>query len=201
MKHTLAGLFLSLLLLSGCDNKETSADPTPTTPSTRETTPPSQPEPSQPEPTLPEPQNTLQEERALEQQIAQVLTPAQEEVAKRLEETNRELSERLSQTAQEGNDKIQETLETTASMLEASTKNTPAKAQACASCHGNKGEKVALGRSKIMNEMSPKAITEALLGYQNDTYGGTMKAMMQTQVRSLTKEEIEELAAFYGKEE
>jgi len=189
MQYLVAGLIISTLFLSGCDKKEVSTHTPPTT------TTQASPSVASDSPK----KEVAQEKDDIEKQIAQALTPAQEEVAKKLEETNKELSERLAQTAQEGNEKIQETLEATTSTLMVSEKSAPQKANACATCHGAKGEKVALGRSKILNEMTFQEIKDSLLGYQEGTYGGAMKAMMQTQVRNLTKEEIEALAQFYAK--
>lgn len=182
MRYYLIGIVLGTFLLTGCDTKEVSTEITPVT---------STPLPAQAP--VPEPSK----EEVLEREITQALTPAQEEVAKRLEETNKELSDRLAQTAQEGAEKLEETLKETSAALD--TAPVPAKATLCASCHGTKGEKAALGRSAIMSEMSVAQIQEALLGYQKGTFGGAMKAMMETQVKGMSAEEIEALARFYGK--
>lgn len=64
----------------------------------------------------------------------------------------------------------------------------------CIGCHGENGEKSALNRSKIINQMSRAEIIEALNGYKNNTYGGPMKGLMKVQVKKLTEEEIELLA-------
>ena len=59
----------------------------------------------------------------------------------------------------------------------------------CAGCHGVKAEKVALGKSKIVADMS-----KALQGYKAGTYGGPMKGIMRGQVASLEDKDIEALA-------
>ena len=60
----------------------------------------------------------------------------------------------------------------------------------CAGCHGQHFEKVALGKSKIVKDMSLKEIVDALKGYKNGTYGDTMKGLMEAQVKNLKDSEI-----------
>ena len=52
----------------------------------------------------------------------------------------------------------------------------------CAGCHGAKGEKKALGKSKVVAEMTHAEIATALKGYKAGTYGGPMKGVMKGQV-------------------
>lgn len=54
--------------------------------------------------------------------------------------------------------------------------------KACHSCHGQNFEKNALGKSKIVKNMTKSQVTTALLGYKYDTYGGVMKGLMKGQV-------------------
>ena len=66
----------------------------------------------------------------------------------------------------------------------------------CATCHGGMGERSALNKSAVIRNWSVKQIESAILGYQNGTYGRTMKAMMQKQVEGLTPEEVHALAEY-----
>lgn len=66
----------------------------------------------------------------------------------------------------------------------------------CSACHGAKGEKPALGKSKVIADMNSTEITTALNGYKDGTYGGPMKGLMKGQVISLTPEQIEALSAY-----
>ena len=66
----------------------------------------------------------------------------------------------------------------------------------CASCHGASGEKHALNKSRIINEMSKEEIAAALKGYKAGTYGGAMKALMKGQIAAYSDEDIETVAAF-----
>lgn len=66
----------------------------------------------------------------------------------------------------------------------------------CASCHGAKGEKAAMGASKVINTMSKEEITKALKGYKDGSYGGAKKGIMKGQVAPLSDAQIGELAAY-----
>ena len=66
----------------------------------------------------------------------------------------------------------------------------------CASCHGASGEKHALNKSRIINEMGKEEIAAALKGYKAGTYGGAMKALMKGQIAAYSDEDIDTVAAF-----
>jgi cytochrome c len=68
----------------------------------------------------------------------------------------------------------------------------------CAACHGANGEKHALGKSKVINELSPAEIETALHGYKDGTFGGSMKAIMKGQVASLSDADIKTIAEYIG---
>jgi len=68
----------------------------------------------------------------------------------------------------------------------------------CAACHGPAGEKQALGKSKVINTMTPEQIESALNGYRSGTYGGAMKALMKGQAAALNEEDIKTIAAYIG---
>ncbi len=69
----------------------------------------------------------------------------------------------------------------------------------CASCHGAAGEKPALGKSKIIKDMSAAQITTALKGYKDGSYGGAQKGLMKGQVASLNDAQITAIAAYISK--
>ena len=68
----------------------------------------------------------------------------------------------------------------------------------CVACHGANGEKVALGKSKIIKDMSKVDFIASLKGYQDGTYGGPMKGLMTGQVKGLTAEQMEAQATHLG---
>jgi len=59
----------------------------------------------------------------------------------------------------------------------------------CMGCHGKNFEKVALGKSKIVKNMTKDEIKIALDGYKDETYGGPMKGIMKGQVKSMNDTE------------
>lgn len=66
----------------------------------------------------------------------------------------------------------------------------------CASCHGAKAEKAALGKSQVIAGWSASQIEDALHGYQSGSYGKEMKALMAGQAKSLSGEQIKSLAKY-----
>lgn len=71
----------------------------------------------------------------------------------------------------------------------------------CASCHGMNGERKALGKSKIIADMSKEDILSSLLGYKDGTYGGSMKGIMKSKVKNLTNADIISISEKFGKYE
>lgn len=68
--------------------------------------------------------------------------------------------------------------------------------QKCASCHGSKGEKAALGKSQVIAQFNAQQIKDALHGYKDGTYGKEMKALMQGQAKGLNDAQIDALAKY-----
>ena len=64
----------------------------------------------------------------------------------------------------------------------------------CGSCHGQKGEKSALGKSQVIAGWDKQRIIDSLNGYKDGSYGGVMKNIMTGQVNTKTEAEIEALA-------
>jgi len=69
-----------------------------------------------------------------------------------------------------------------------------ASTSACTGCHGQNFEKPALGKSKVVKDMSKEDIVKALKGYKDGSYGGAMKGMMKGQVASLSDADIDAIA-------
>ena len=66
----------------------------------------------------------------------------------------------------------------------------------CVTCHGDNGEKVALGKSKVIKGMSQADIAAAMKGYKAGTFGGSLKSVMEKQVATLSDAQIDEVSAF-----
>jgi len=64
----------------------------------------------------------------------------------------------------------------------------------CTGCHGQHFEKAAMGKSKVVKDMSLKEIVVALKGYKAGTYGDTMKQMMVAQVKNLSESDLEAMS-------
>ncbi len=64
----------------------------------------------------------------------------------------------------------------------------------CVACHGANGEKAAMGKSKIIKDMTKAEFIAALKGYKDGTYGGALKGLMAGQVTSLSDADMEALA-------
>ena len=64
----------------------------------------------------------------------------------------------------------------------------------CIGCHGANGEKVALGKSKVIKDMTKAEFIASMKGYKDGSYGGPMKGVMKAQVAPLSDAQIEEIA-------
>jgi cytochrome c553 len=71
--------------------------------------------------------------------------------------------------------------------------------KACSSCHGENAQKAALGKSKIIKGWSSDKIINALNGYKDGTYGGSMKALMAGQAKMLSDEKTKIVAEYISK--
>jgi len=72
-------------------------------------------------------------------------------------------------------------------------------AGSCTGCHGGDWSKAALGKSKVVSEMSHADIATALKGYKDGSYGGAMKGMMKGQVAKYSNADLEAFAQTIGK--
>jgi len=64
----------------------------------------------------------------------------------------------------------------------------------CIGCHGANGEKAALGKSKIIKDMTKADFIAAMKGYKDGSYGGPMKGLMKGQAMPLSDAQIEAIA-------
>ena len=71
--------------------------------------------------------------------------------------------------------------------------------KACQGCHGQEYNKKALGKSKVVSEMSFRDINASLRGYQDGTYGGPMKGLMKGQVAKYSDADVDAFSATIGK--
>jgi cytochrome c-type protein NapB len=64
----------------------------------------------------------------------------------------------------------------------------------CVGCHGANFEKHAMGKSKVVKDMSKADIVAALKGYKDGTYGGAMKGIMKGQTTSMSDADMTAIA-------
>ena len=69
------------------------------------------------------------------------------------------------------------------------------KTDTCEACHGNDLTKSALNKSLDITKMSKDEFTKAMLGYQNGTYGGTLKSIMK--IHADKYKSVEEITELY----
>jgi len=62
---------------------------------------------------------------------------------------------------------------------------------ACKGCHGQNFEKKALGKSKVVKDLTKAEVSAALIGYKNGTYGGPMKGVMKGQVAKYSEADLQ----------
>jgi len=86
-----------------------------------------------------------------------------------------------------------------ATLALASVASAAVNGKACASCHGAHFEKHALGKSKVVKDMTHAEIAHALKGYKAGTYGGPMKGLMKGQVARYSDHDLEAFAKTIGK--
>ena len=99
-----------------------------------------------------------------------------------------------------GGDKKEEAkAEDNATKTEEKTAAVEVDTKACAGCHGADFEKKAMGKSKIVKDMSKADIEKALKGYKAGTYGGAMKGVMAGQAKGLSDDKIKAIAEKFGK--
>ena len=72
-------------------------------------------------------------------------------------------------------------------------------AAACKGCHGQAWEKKALGKSKVVSDMTHAEIADSLKGYKAGTYGGPMKGLMKGQVAKYSDADLDAFSATVGK--
>ncbi len=69
----------------------------------------------------------------------------------------------------------------------------------CVGCHGLYFEKMAMGMSKVVNEMSKEYIEATLFNYKYNSVEGDMNPLMSWQTAQLTDDEIKAIAHKFGK--
>ena len=69
-------------------------------------------------------------------------------------------------------------------------------AHKCASCHGKNAEKVALNKSQIIAGWESQKTMDVLKGYQDGSYGNSLKAIMRGQVTTLSEKQLKAVSKY-----
>ena len=69
----------------------------------------------------------------------------------------------------------------------------------CVGCHGGDWSKKALGKSKVVSDMTHAEIATALKGYKDGSYGGPMKGLMKGQVAAYSDADLDAFSSTVGK--
>lgn len=130
-----------------------------------------------------------------------------EVVEQKVEEVKNDVKDEVSSVTQTVTEKVEETTDAAKEVISEATSeevteivvegpNGEALYKTCASCHGQKAEKEALGKSQVIAGWDKERTIKAMNGYKDGSYGGVMKNIMKPQVENKTDAEIEALATF-----
>ncbi len=199
MKNILISSFVVVLLLTGCSENKTQESSNNTATSGEQISN-----------TKEELLNKIKESSS---NITTKVTEASKEIGKIVANTSKEIGSEASTVASEiidksdeitkqvktevqnSADKIEETIDNIMKSNDSSSEGKQLFLK-CAGCHGQNGEKPALGKSLVIQGWDKQKTIDALNGYKNDTYGSVMKGVMKSQVLSLSDTEIEALAKY-----
>jgi cytochrome c553 len=122
--------------------------------------------------------------------VEEKATEAKKVVEEKATEVKKAVEEKATEAKKAVTEKVADAKEAVASTVDT---------KACAACHGAKFEKKAMGKSKIVKDMSKEDIIKALKGYKDGSYGGAMKGLMKGQVASFDDAKIEAVAGQIAK--
>lgn len=135
--------------------------------------------------------------------VAAIGSEAVKSVSEKVVAKTEEVSKVVAEKAVETKDKIEESINTIVATKTEAKEDTAvdsAKGKGlylkCAGCHGQNGEKAALGKSQIIKGWEASKVVTALKGYKDGTYGGVMKGVMKSQVSNISDADIDALGTY-----
>ena len=115
-----------------------------------------------------------------------------------VKETTSDVLEKSKEIAVEASKKIETAavavVDTVEEVLATSSEAGAEVYKSCANCHGQQAQKAALGKSQIIKGWSASKVRNALNGYKDGSYGGSMKGVMKGQVSRLSDEDVREVS-------
>lgn len=124
---------------------------------------------------------------------AEVITKSVESAASKAEELAKDVQQSAKPTIEKAVQKVNDIKNDLKSDVEIDAKALYSK---CASCHGQNAQNAALGKSKVIKGWDKEKVYQSLKGYQDGTYGGSMKALMKSQVSSYSDDELKALSSY-----
>lgn len=131
-------------------------------------------------------------------QIAQKSSDAAKSIEEKAQVVAKELTNELVNKTKEAKTNIESSINNIVETKKTSTVESNGKSLylKCAGCHGQNGEKQALGKSHVIKGWDKEKVLNALVGYKEGTYGAAMKGVMIAQVSSLSNEELDILSEY-----
>jgi cytochrome c553 len=145
------------------------------------------------------------------EQIAKVVKEESKNITKSVEKVTKDsvktISKEVQKVSEEAKKVAQKTVVSINKALEKPKKTIEEKVSIdakalfakCSSCHGVNGDKKALNKSQIIKGWSVTRLTDAINGYKDGSYGGSMKGVMKPQVNKLSNDEIKALSEYISK--
>jgi len=143
-------------------------------------------------------ESTAKKVEEMAKDVQKSTAPVVQDISKKVKEAQKTISQT---TVEDVQTKIKEVSDPVikAASEAVTTHNATDLYKKCAGCHGAKAEKSALGKSKVIKGWEAEKIADALKGYKIGSYGGVMKGIMKSQVRSMNDKEIEVLSIHIAK--
>ena len=131
-----------------------------------------------------------------ENKVAAVQEPVKKEVPAPVVETKPEPAPVIKEEPAKVVQKVVEEVQKVAAVVQQTGPDGALLFRACATCHGAKAEKKALGQSQIIAGWDKQKLIDAMEGYKKGTYGGMMAMTMKPQMDQLNSEQIASLAEY-----
>jgi len=146
----------------------------------------------------PEVAKTVEKVAVVKAVVEKKVAESKEAVVAKTEEVVTKTVEKAQEVTDSAVKATTEAVDAASDKVEAIVSSTTGKAlyAKCAGCHGQNGEKKALGKSQVIQAWSAAKTADALHGYANGTYGGAMKGIMIGQAKGLSKSDIALLSEY-----
>jgi len=203
MKKVLLGSVVAIALLTGCSDekkpsteavKEVKQETAVVTETNKDTTP-AVVESAIKETVIQSAPEVAQKTNEAVKESVEASAQLAKDVTKPIVEKTIQKADEIKETSNKEEALTTESKEVPSSVVESSI-DAKALFKACASCHGEKAEKIALGKSQVIAGWDKQRIINAINGYKDGSYGGVMKNIMKGQVSTKTDAEIDALAGF-----